>query len=270
MILVADSGSTKCDWVLIEEDQIIPTTTMGFNPFFHSTALIESKLEENHLLNEKKDSINEVYYYGAGCSSKERNQLIKTALSNHFKNISICVIDEDLNAAAYATCGDQAGIVCILGTGSNSCYYDGQIVHRKRPALGYVLGDEGSGSFFGKQLVSSHLYNQLPEDLLKAFNEYNEHSKESILESVYKKPNANVFLASYMKFISEKKEHPYFKRLVYSGFKLFAETHIMAHSQYKNTKVNFVGSVAYFFEEILHEVAIASNKEGFVPPTECP
>ncbi len=255
MILVADSGSTKCDWILITEDRKVKTKTMGFNPFFHDQEFIKSKIEENEVLNQYKDEISELYFYGAGCSSPERNIILENALSQHFKRLSTLIVDEDLIGAAYATCGHEPGVVCILGTGSNSCYYDGQTVRRGSPALGYILGDEGSGAYFGKQLVSRYIYNQLPQDLATAFKEYNNFSLENILSSVYNKPFANVFLASFMKFIANNREHPYFQKMVYDGIKLFAEIHIMQHKEFETTNVNFVGSVAYYFEETLEQVA---------------
>ena len=255
MILVADSGSTKCDWILVNGDQNISTTTMGFNPFFHDQNLIASKLRENEILQKNADSIKEVHYYGAGCSSPERINIIKEAMAGQFKNVSTWEIVEDLKGAVYATCGNKSGIVCILGTGSNCCYYDGQTIHKGIPSLGYVLGDEGSGSYFGKQIVTHFMHDKLPEDLLGSFNKFNRYSKDDILVSVYKKPHANVFLASFAKFISGHEEHPFFKEMVYKGLKLFSEIYILGQDQHKFNKVHFVGSVAFYFQDVLKKVA---------------
>ena len=144
MILVADSGSTKCDWIAIDEDnKHHHTNTMGFNPFFHSSDLVEQKLTENELFSSIKEKVTEVYFYGAGCSSPSRNYIVEKGLRAVFTNAIIVSVDHDLTGAALATSQGKPGISCILGTGSNSCYYDGENVHEEVPALGYILGDEG-------------------------------------------------------------------------------------------------------------------------------
>ena len=257
MILVADSGSTKCDWILVTEDGTFhETNTMGFNPFFHTTELIAQKVRENDLLSSNSKEVIEIYFYGAGCSSADRNEIVAKGLKQVFVNASKVVVDHDLTGAAIATTQGSKGIACILGTGSNSCYFDGIKVEEKIPALGYILGDEGSGSYFGKIMLSDWLYNRMPGELQKNFGEEYNLTKEAIFENVYNKPNANVYLASFMKFASSNKHVPYFKDMMYQGMARFSATHIWCFENFREVPVNFVGSIAYYFSEVLEEVAI--------------
>ncbi|MGB1037119.1 MAG: hypothetical protein ACPGYY_00595 [Bacteroidia bacterium] len=252
MILVADSGSTKCDWILIDGDQNQHKThTMGFNPFFHSSALVADKLMENELRHE----VSEIYFYGAGCSSDERNHIINIGLKNVFTNASIIKVDHDLTGAAIASCQGEEGIACIIGTGSNSCYFDGKNVHEEVPALGYILGDEGSGSYFGKIMLSEWLYNRMPPQLAEAFQKEYNLSKEGIFEAVHHKPNPNVYLASFMRFASANLDHTYFKEMIYEGMAKFINIHVWCYDNFREVPVNFVGSIAYYFRDVLEEVA---------------
>lgn len=256
MILVADSGSTKCDWILMDRpDNQILTHTMGFNPFFHSSDLISQKILDNNQLNENSDRVAEVYFYGAGCSSKDRNEIVENALKRCFKEARIIKVDHDLTGAALATARDKPGITCILGTGSNSCYFDGERIHEAVPALGYILGDEGSGSYFGKILLSKYLYKHLPADIYEAFESRYNISKEIIFTNVYNLPNPNVYLASFMKFISDYREHPFFKDMIYRGLASFINIHVWCYQNFREVPVHFVGSIAFYFKEVLEEVA---------------
>ena len=256
MILVSDSGSTKCDWVLVDKDgSTVNTSTIGFNPFFHSTEEVRSELTLNSVLMEHKDAVEYVFFYGAGCSHPSRNKIISDAILAVFPNVRECVVDHDLTGAAIASCGDSEGIACILGTGSNSCYYNGESVFEATPALGFILGDEGSGSYFGKQLLADWLYERMPSDIQKEFGDAYNLNKEEIFDMVYRKPRANVYLASFMKFVSERKSHPYFKQLIYTGLARFIATHVWCYQNFREVPVHFVGSIAYYFREVLEEVA---------------
>jgi N-acetylglucosamine kinase-like BadF-type ATPase len=260
MILVADSGSTKCDWIAIDEaGNHHNTNTMGFNPFFHSSEVVEQKLNENEFFGEVKNKVSEVYFYGAGCSSAARNEIIAKGLRAFFCQASIVLVDHDLTGAALATCQGEPGISCILGTGSNSCYFDGSIVHEEVPALGYILGDEGSGSYFGKKMLADWLYHRMPEELATSFGKEYNLSKEGIFEAIHKKDNPNVYLASFMHFVGTHKNHPYFKDMMYEGLAKFTNIHIRCYDNFKDVPVNFVGSVAFHFQEILQEVATNYN-----------
>lgn len=255
MKLIADSGSTKCDWMIVGEKDKAIAKTIGFNPFFHEQEFIETKLSENEELSSVKNAILEIYYYGAGCSSPERNAVLTNALSTFFSNAHIIRVTEDLDGAAYAACGNDAGIVCIIGTGSNSCYFDGQKVHSRIPALGYVMGDEASGSYFGKHMVSNFLYGRMPKHLATAFYDTYKVDKEIILNAVYNLPNANVYLASFMKFASANRDDKWIANMIYNGLKAFADIHIKCHPEYQSVPVNFVGSIAYYFHKELQQVA---------------
>ena len=256
MILVADSGSTKCDWILIDDQNIHHKThSMGFNPFFHDGDLVFKKLMENDLFQTFRNKIDAVYFYGAGCSSKERNIIIEVGLRRVFEHESFILVDHDLKGAALATSKGDKGITCIIGTGSNSCYFDGEEVHEEVPALGYVLGDEASGAYFGKILLSDWLYHRMPDDLANAFEtEYNL-TKEGIFEATYILPDANVYLASFMHFFSKNAEHPYLKDILFKGLDRFVEIHVLCYDNYREVPVHFVGSVAYYFKDIFEEVA---------------
>ncbi len=256
MILVADSGSTKCDWLLIDKDnKRIQTNTMGFNPFFHSTELVIQKLQENEVLSANVKNIKEIYFYGAGCSSDERNLIIKRGLEHVFTESTNTIVDHDLTGAAVATVEDKPGIACIIGTGSNSCYFDGENVVEAVPALGYILGDEGSGSYFGKIMLSEWIYKRMPEELATKFGEEYGLFKEGIFEATYNMPNPNVYLASFMRFASSNASHPYFSKMIYEGLAKFISIHVWCFDNFRDVPVHFVGSIAYYFRKELEEVA---------------
>ena len=257
MILVADSGSTKCDWILIDsQSNQHKTNSMGFNPFFHDADLVYSKLMENELFIEYRNRVSEVYFYGAGCSSEARNRIIANGLKRVFSSAETVLVDHDLKGAALSTSQGDTGISCILGTGSNSCYFDGTKVIEKVPALGYILGDEGSGSYFGKILLSEWLYHRMPAELAEDFaKEYNL-TKEGIFEAVHHKADPNVYLASFSPFISKHLDHRYFREMVYDGLDKFVNIHVLCYDNYKDVPVHFVGSIAYYFKEVLQKVAI--------------
>lgn len=256
MIIVADSGSTKCDWLILDQNgNREKTHTMGFNPFFHSSDLIYEKLSENPELIASKSDITHVYFYGAGCSSAQRNAIIELGLKRFFSSAIEIQVDHDLVGAALSTTKGEAGIACIIGTGSNSCFFDGLKVHESVPALGYILGDEGSGSYFGKILLSNFLYNRLPKDIHEKLKDTYGLTKEGIFENTYNKPNANVYLASFMRFVSDHREHPFFRDMIYRGLSTFVNIHVWCFDNFREVPVHFVGSVAYYFREVLEEVA---------------
>jgi len=255
MYFIAESGSTKCDWMLVDgKNNQSFCSTMGFNPYFHSSDLIETELKKVEKIVAIASDIKGVYFYGAGCSSEELNETVKAGLEKVFVNAKI-IVDHDLLACAYATYSGKPQISCIIGTGSNSCYFDGEQVSEVVPALGYILGDEGSGSFFGKQLIANFLYHRLPKEIEQDFiAEYNL-SKDDLIEHVYMMPNANVFIASFMPFIAKHKDNPYFKDMVREGFKKFIDVHVTCYNNYKEVEVNFVGSISQIFEQELREAA---------------
>lgn len=253
MILVADSGSTKCDWIFTDgADTTLTFHTMGFNPFFHPTDLIESEIRKNEALTAVAPMVEHVFFYGAGASHASRNVIIEKALKAVFTKANV-VVDHDLTGAVYATCGDEPGISCILGTGSNSCYFDGKEIHEEVPALGYVLGDEAGGTFYGKELLRMFLYHELPEKIHQALIDRFNLTKEGIFEAVYNKPNPNVYLASFMRFLSDNRDDKWVRDFIYNGFSKFINIHIWKYEMHKDVPVHFVGSVAFHFSDLLKE-----------------
>lgn len=251
MLLVADSGSSKADWILtVSENESISFRTAGINPFFLSEKEIIKIFNETPEIQDYTDKVTEIYFFGAGCSSPDRRELISNALSKIFKNAFVSV-DIDLIACIYATTGLSKGICCILGTGSNISYFDGEKIHDSKHGLGYILGDEGSGTYFGRKLITSFLYGTMPEDLSKTFYEKYKIDKESIIKRIYLEPAPNFYLASFAPFMSGNLEHPFIVNLLEKGFKEFIDTNIKSYSDYKLHTCHFVGSIAFHFSEIL-------------------
>lgn len=255
MILIADSGSTKCDWKLMDgEKEVGAVSTMGFNPYFHSEAIISATLKAQRLFTQNADAITDVFMYSAGCSSPELNKVLEKGLRAVFPKANI-MVDHDVLGAALAACQGEPGIACILGTGSNSCYYNGETIYEEIPSLAYILGDEGSGSWYGKQVLRDYLYKEpMPSELRRDLEEQG-HDKDSIRENIYMKEHANVYLASFMKTISKYKETAYVKQMIHAGMSEFLLRHVCCFKNHKQVPVNFVGSIAYYFQDILKDEA---------------
>lgn len=257
MIIIVESGSTKSDWVLLDGAKQSTFKTIGLNPYFHTEMEVESAILENKELAAQKENITQIMFYGAGCSAPHLNDIIRRGIQKVFKKADIS-IDHDLTACAYATYNGAPSISCILGTGSNSCYYDGVHVYEEVPALGYILGDEGSGSYFGKKLIADFLYKKLPNAIDNKLLE-DGWNKDRLIDLIYKKPHANVFLASFMTTIVAFKKEPYIKEMVKNGFIHFIKNHVKCFENHKQSQVHFVGSVAYFFADILSDVCMQEN-----------
>ncbi len=259
MILIADSGSTKTDWRLIDKNRNVHSmSTIGFNPYFQDTLTIYNELKENLLpsVNEHTD-IKEplsIYFYGAGCSTQSKCDIVKKALLKIFPLAKI-EVDHDLLAAARALCGREKGIAAILGTGSNSCYYDGKNIVENVYSLGYVLGDEGSGAYIGKQFIQDYLNKELPLKITQDFYENYQLSHEAILDAIYKKPMPSRFLASFSKFIKKHKDEPYFVSLINKSFEDFFDKHICKYANHRDTAMSCVGSIAYYYSDTLRAIA---------------
>ena len=254
MIVVADSGSTKCDWIIFDPEtgEKSETSSKGINPFFHNEIDIANEVFKNPIFRNAGPTVSQVFFYCAGGSSKELQSRVERGLHIIFKDSKI-VVDHDLDGAAYATCNGKPGIACILGTGSNSCYYDGKHIHEEVPALAYILGDEGSGSFYGKKLLRDYFYKLMPQPILKNFEEEFHPDKDVVFERVYMKPHANVFLASFMRFCSEHRDNQYIKDMITEGMYEFLNFHVCCYKNYREVPVHFVGSIAYHFEDILRK-----------------
>lgn len=228
---------------------------MGLNPIFHNEETVFNAITDNVELFDQRDVVTHVFFYGAGCSSETLREVISVGLSRVFGNALIAV-DTDLMACALSTYDNEPSISCILGTGSNSCFFDGKEIRQAIPALGYILGDEGSGAYFGKKLLANYLYLQLPTDLHEALEKDMKLTKSEVLRRVYQESNANVYLASMMEFIFANQTHEYFQEMMLSGFKEFIGIHVVCYSDYANYKVHFVGSIAYLFRAQLAEACI--------------
>ncbi len=256
MILIADCGSTKIDWCLIENGKVAKQVfTSGINALLMSEEQIRQTIADELVPEIKGYEIGSVYYYGAGCLFDDICANVRRAIAANIPSAKTIEVDTDLLAAARALCGKNPGIACIMGTGSNSCYYDGvKIVDNVSP-LGYILGDEGSGAVLGKLLVGDVLKNQLPAALCEKFLKKYDLDRQKIIEGVYKKPAANRFLASLSPFLIENIEEPAVHRLVLNAFKAFFVRNIENYEGYKTMPVSFVGSVAYYCRDVLEEAA---------------
>ncbi len=252
MIIIAESGSTKTNWLTVTNEL---HETIGFNPLFFSSENIYDELIKHKGLLKLKDEVTEVFFYGASCSSDDRKQIVFDALKNYFTKVSTIKVDHDLNAAAFATYDGRPGIACILGTGSNSCLFDGTKIHEEVPALGYILGDEGSGAYFGKKLIAKYLYHELPKATSKILKEEYGLEKEKIFDAVYKKPLANVYLASFAKVMTDSPDKEFMEKFAEEGFADFFSHHVCCYKNYQQYPVHFVGSIAYHFKHILKKVA---------------
>lgn len=254
--MIADSGSTKCDWRLLNDERKVigRYTTQGYNPFFHSVREIFDSLKQQEDLMEKAPGVIHLYFYGAGSSNPKRKEVLDTALRLAFREAEVHV-EHDLLGAALATCGNKPGIACILGTGSNAGYFDGTQLDDDVHALGYILGDEGSGSYLGKKLLADFLYGKLPPQMNDKLRAEYKLTKEEIFDNVYRRPHPNVYLASFARFLSGNKENYYIRRLVKQGLLEFLDIHVCRFENYQEVPVHFVGSIAFFFEDVLREVA---------------
>lgn len=253
MRLIADSGSTKVDWRAIHSDgSVQKIATAGINPFFQTEEQIVSELQDN-LVPDIGVSVKEIHFYGAGVSTPDQIKTLQNCFNKIFPNATTNAYT-DLLAAARALCGNSPGIAGILGTGANSCFYDGKDIVDNVPACGFILGDEGSGAVLGKKLVSDFFKRQLPADLNTLFIERYNLTYGGVVAKVYKEPFPNRYLASFSLFLNENKNHPYIANLLRCGFKEFFTRNIMQYN-YKENSVNLVGSVAFHYKDIITEVA---------------
>ena len=249
------SGSTKCDWRLVKPDGTTQGfSTIGFNPFFHDEAFIERHIRKEEQLVDFANQVTQIYFYCAGGSSDELQAIVARGLARVFKFADI-LVDHDLNAAALSVYDGEPCIACILGTGSNSCYFDGDTIREEVPALAYILGDEGSGSYFGKILLRKFLYGQLPEHIHNCLAEQYNLNKTTIFENVYMKPHANVFLASVMTMVSLYRDDPFIREMLREGLNRFLREHVCCFPNHKEVPVHFVGSIGHYFGDLLREEA---------------
>lgn len=254
MILLADGGSTKVDWCLIDQGQLVKQIfTEGANPFFRTSEDISDELSRVLKPEIEKYKIDSIHFFGAGCAFPEKNEIIRIAINNVF-DVSEIEVGSDLLAAAKGLCRKKKGIACIIGTGSNSCFYDGKEIKQNVSPLGYILGDEGSGAVLGRLLVGACLKNQLTEGLKEKFFQQFDLSPEIILDKVYKQPLANRFLAGLSPFLIQNIEDKTICSLVRLAFQDFFVKNVMQYD-YRNNTIHLTGSIAYHYREVLKSVA---------------
>ncbi len=258
MTLIADSGSTKTAWCTIEDStQVI--YTQGINPFQQDEDTICTVLQHELLptLEQTTKPIHTIHFYGAGCTP-EKAPVVTNALRRTIGTQADVHVESDMLGAARSVCQQQAGIVCILGTGSNSCFYDGHTLHSGNPALGYILGDEGSGAYIGKRLVGDILKRQLPDEVAQLFFQETQETQATIIQKVYRAPLPNRFLASLSPFCARHRQHPAIHALLIDCFKQFFQRNILSapwSDEAKQLPIHFVGSIAHHYQNELHEAA---------------
>lgn len=256
MILIADSGATKSDWIALDSDgaEVFMTQTLGLSPEVLTREVIEDRLANNYELSKNKDKITNLYFYGAGCGTDRMKKFLKEIFKEYFPNAEVNV-KEDTYAAIYSTTkiGVQ-GIVCILGTGSNCSYYDGHQLFQKVVSLGYIPMDDGSGNFFGRKMIRDYYFHKMPQDLGFKFAKEYDLDPDVIKENLYKQPNPNTYLATFARFLIENKEHPYCKGVIDKGLQQFVNNYIMQFELATKVPVHFVGSIAYYLRDELTQV----------------
>lgn len=252
--MIADSGSTKTDWCVVENGQLVKTIpTKGMNPFFQTSEEMEDEIRKNLLPHMAHHEIAAIYFYGAGCIPTKVSVVTET-LKRCIPDVETVEVNSDLLAAARGLCNHQPGIACILGTGSNSCFYDGKEISCNVPALGFILGDEGSGANLGKLLVGDILKNQLPEPLKEKFFKQFDTNMADIIEHVYRLPFPNRYLASLNIFLEENKSVPQIQALLVNAFKDFIQRNVMQYD-YQTYPMNCVGTIAHIYGKELAEAA---------------
>lgn len=254
MILIADSGGSKIDWRMVHRNgTITQANCAGFNPYYQPIGHLKKSIEEV-LLPEVKEDVTKIFFYGTGVSSEKNQKTIQDAFHEYFKKAHI-EVGWDLLAAARALCGDEPGIACILGTGSNSCLYDGRQITDNVSNLGWILADEASGTYIGKRIIFDYFRKNMPEKLAAQFHQRFPWSREEVLEKVYQQEKPGAFLASFAKFVFQHLKEPYCYQLIYTSFDDFFRNNVMKYENYASLKVHFTGSIAFYFSDILRQVA---------------
>ena len=251
MILIADSGSTKTDWRIIENKTVVGQySTIGLNPFF-----VDSKTVALCLQNfDHKEEVKSVFFYGAGCVNDEKRDIIRYGIASVFINAEV-FIDDDLTGAACAMFKNEKGVIAILGTGMSIAFYNGKVLTDRGVSLGYILGDEGSGTCLGKELLRTYLYGEMPKEIEKAFDIKYKTNKDEILNSVYKQLFPNKYIADYSKFLNEHINNKFIEKIVLRCFNKFFEQHVLKIKDSKLYPVRLIGSIAFNFEKQLKKVA---------------
>lgn len=260
MIAIVDGGSTKCDWVILENSgkPNLKTTTLGFNPNIINPEFIMQEIDKNQQLFFLKNHIEKVFFYGSGCGTPDNKKKVADEFARTFPNAEITV-KEDMTAAAYAAYNGTPAIICILGTGSNSCYFDGEKIRTDLPSLGFLIGDEGSGSALGKHLLRRYFMKKLPKDLEDDFISTYNLTIEEAIKRMYHNPRANAYLGEFNKFVADRKKHPYFQNMVFDEMKNFLDYQVLPYPEAGKVEINFIGYIAFIYEDILRAAAAELN-----------
>jgi len=253
--LIADSGSTKTEWCLLKNTKKTLFTTQGMSPYFVNASQVEEIMLKEVFPFLIRTKVDEVFFYGTGCKNPANKKLFKNVFTKLFAGAQV-EIDNDLSGAAKALCGDEKGIACILGTGSNSCYYNGKRIVKNSPGLGFILGDEGSGAYLGKKVIQHYLYNIFDEDLRARFDAKFVTTDTEIIESVYKKPLPNRYLASFATFLAENRGHYMIENIIEDGINDFFYTHIISYRESPKLPIHFTGGIAFGFKEVVKQLCL--------------
>ncbi len=259
-VLIADSGSTKCEWCLLNAGKKKKIFTTGISPYFLNAEQMVALLHKELLPKIKHAVVEQVFFYGTGLKDKANKKIIHSVLKKLFADAGI-EVETDLLGAARALSKNEKGICCILGTGSNSCYYNGKKIMANSPGLGYVLGDEGSGAYLGKKVIQHFLYNTFDEELMLCFNKKYNTNADEILMNVYTKPQPNRYLASFAIFLAENRDHYMIENIIEDGLNDFFFTHLIKYHESWLQPIHFIGSIAYGFRDILKSLCHSYEME---------
>ena len=255
MRLIVDSGSTKADWIAIDDNGkiVFTTQTLGLNPEVLDKEEIIERLNDRFDILQNKKNATHLFFYGAGCGTDRMKIALSQIFQNYFPN-AIIAVEEDTYAAVYATTPkEQKAIVCILGTGSNCSYFDGKELHQKVQSLGYIAMDDCSGNVFGKELIRKYYFNKMPKELAEEFEKEYDLDPDSIKNKLYKEANPNAYLATFAKFLIQHKETEFCKKIIFKGMKSFVKNYIRQFENCKEVPVHFVGSIAFYLKEELQQ-----------------
>ncbi len=253
VILIADSGATKCEWCLLENGKTKKLLTQGISPYFLSGDQITALLEKELLPKIRGKAVQGVHFYGTGLNNAGNIRIVTRVLKKLFPGAKT-EVQTDLLGAARALCGREKGIACILGTGSNSCFYNGKKIVKNSPGIGYILGDEGSGAYLGKKVIQYYLYQTFDEDLRSRFEKRFSVQPNEILENIYKKPLANRYMASFAIFLAENRGHYMIENIIEDGLNDFYFTHLYKYRESWTLPIHFIGSIAFGFKDVLKEL----------------
>lgn len=257
MVLIVDSGSTKTDWIALSKDgkTLFQTQTLGLNPQVLSQEILTERIVNNFELYKNREEVTHLYFYGAGCGIEKPRRLIEEIFEDFFSQATEIVVKEDTYAALYAVATEGIpSIVCILGTGSNCSYFDGQDIVQKIISLGYILMDDASGNYFGKVLLRDYKFFNMPSELAQKFESQYELDSESIKNHLYKKPNPNTYLATFARFVIENREEQYMQEIIKKGLSLFIENQVLQFNNAQKVPIHFVGSIAFYLQTELAQV----------------